>query len=104
VAPLCRTDLKTASLLRGGAALITLRDLGDGAKWRLMTRLLGLPLEVVIQRELNSLKYERPAAWFRYLNDRVKLGCPTDEPIERLTEAKASRDILAHNRGLVNET
>jgi hypothetical protein len=46
----------------------------------------------------------RPAAWFRYLNDRVKLGCPTDEPIERLTEAKASRDILAHNRGLVNET
>ena len=40
-------------------------------------------LQVVIDRELNALKYERPAAWFRYLNDRVKLGCPTDEQIER---------------------
>jgi hypothetical protein len=61
-------------------------------------------IEVVIDRELNALKYERPAAWFKYLKDRVKLGCPTDEQIERLTEVKASRDILAHNRGIVNET
>ena len=61
-------------------------------------------LQVVIDRELNTLKYERPTAWFRYLNDRVKLGCPTDEQIERVAEIKASRDILAHNRGVVNET
>jgi len=39
-------------------------------------------LHVVIDRELNALKYERPTAWFRYLNDRVKLGCPTDDQIE----------------------
>jgi hypothetical protein len=38
------------------------------------------------------------------LNDRVKLGCPTEEQIERLTEVKASRDILIHNRGVVNAT
>ncbi|MGP0062791.1 MAG: hypothetical protein ACLQGP_04200 [Isosphaeraceae bacterium] len=61
-------------------------------------------LTVVIDRELNALKYERPTSWFRYLNDRVKLGCPTDEQIERLAEIKASRDILVHNRGIVNET
>jgi len=61
-------------------------------------------LDLVIERELNALKYERPSAWFKYLNDRVKLGCPTDEQIERLAEIKASRDVLIHNRGTVNET
>jgi hypothetical protein len=60
-------------------------------------------LDLVIERELNALKYERPSAWFKYLNDRVKLGCPTDEQIERLAEIKASRDVLIHNRGTVNE-
>ena len=61
-------------------------------------------LQTFIDRELNALRYERPTAWFRYLNDRVKLGCPTDEQVERLAEIKASRDILAHNRGVVNQT
>ncbi len=59
-------------------------------------------LRAVIDRELNALKYERPTAWFRYINDRVKLGVPTDEQLERFAEAKATRDILAHNRGVVN--
>jgi hypothetical protein len=61
-------------------------------------------LQFMIARELNELKYERPKTWFRYLNDRVKLGCPSDEQIDRLAEIKASRDILAHNRGVVNPT
>ena len=61
-------------------------------------------IEIVLQRELNALRYERPTTWFRYINDRVKLGCPTDDQIERLAEIKASRDILTHNRGIVNET
>jgi hypothetical protein len=61
-------------------------------------------LQVFIDKELNALKYERPTAWFRYLNDRVKLGGPTDEQIAHLAEIKASRDILAHNRGVVNQT
>lgn len=59
---------------------------------------------LVIERELNDLRYTRPAAWFKYLNDRVKHGCPTDEQIERLAEIKVSRDILIHNRGIVNAT
>jgi hypothetical protein len=33
----------------------------------------------------------------------VKLGCPTQDEIDRIGEAKASRDILAHNRGLANQ-
>jgi hypothetical protein len=61
-------------------------------------------IQVAVDRELDGLKYKRPVAWFRYLNDRVKLGGPTDEQIERLAEIKASRDILVHNRGIVNET
>jgi hypothetical protein len=61
-------------------------------------------IDLVIQRELNALRYERPTAWFRYLNDRVKLYCPTDEQIEQLAEIKASRDIPIHNRRIVNET
>jgi hypothetical protein len=61
-------------------------------------------LGFIIDRELNALKYDRPMSWFRYLNDRVKLGCPTDEQIERFAEIKASRDLLSHNRGIVNET
>ncbi len=60
-------------------------------------------LQAVVDRELDGLKYKRPAAWFRYLDDRVKLGGPTDEQVERLAEIKASRDILVHNRGVVHE-
>ena len=61
-------------------------------------------LGFVIDRELNALKYQRLTSWFEYLNDRVNLGYPTDEQIKRLAEIKASRDILIHNRGIVNET
>jgi hypothetical protein len=61
-------------------------------------------LQAVIDGELNASKYERPTVWFRYLNDRVKLGIPAGEQIERFAEIKASRDILAHNRGIINQT
>ena len=56
----------------------------------------------VIDKELNELKYERVADWFAYLEKLVKLGCPTPEEIEALAEMKASRDILVHNKGIVN--
>jgi hypothetical protein len=58
---------------------------------------------VVVGKELNELLYERPGEWFGYLNERAKLGCPTPDEIERLAEAKASRDILAHSRGVANK-
>jgi hypothetical protein len=31
------------------------------------------------------------------------LGCPSAAEIERISEAKASRDMLAHNRGFANK-
>jgi len=56
----------------------------------------------VVDRELNELKYERVAGWFAYLEQLTKLGCPTAAEVNRLAEIKASRDILAHNKGIAN--
>jgi len=58
----------------------------------------------VVDKEPNELKYERVADWFAYLERLVKLGCPTADEIESLAEIKASRDILVHNKGIVNTT
>ena len=58
----------------------------------------------VVDRELNEIKYERVADWFAYLERLAKLGVPTSEEIERLAEIKAGRDILVHNKGIVNAT
>lgn len=32
----------------------------------------------------------------------MRLGCPSAADIDRIGEAKASRDVLAHNRGIAN--
>lgn len=56
----------------------------------------------VVDRDLNELKYKRVADWFAYLEKLVKLGCPSAEEVERIAEIKASRDILAHNKGIAN--
>lgn len=58
----------------------------------------------VVSREVNELAYDRPAGWFDYLEEKAKLGCPTRDEIARITEAKASRDVLVHNRGVANRT
>jgi aspartokinase-like uncharacterized kinase len=58
----------------------------------------------VVDRELNELKNQRVADWFTYLEKVARLGCPTQAEVERLAEIKASRDILVHNKGLVNAT
>ena len=58
----------------------------------------------VVDRELNEIKYGRVADWFAYLERLAKPGVPTAEEIERLAEVKASRDILVHNKGVVNAT
>jgi hypothetical protein len=57
----------------------------------------------VVHREVLSIAYKRPAEWFEYLRDRVDLGCPTADQIQDLAEIKASRDVLVHNRGIVNK-
>ncbi len=53
--------------------------------------------------ELDRLQYRRLDAWFDYLEKRTQLGVPTNTEIENFAEMKASRDILVHNRGIVNE-
>lgn len=58
--------------------------------------------QAVVDRELNELKYERVSEWFVYLDRRAKLGVPEATLVEALAEIKASRDILAHNNGVVN--
>lgn len=58
----------------------------------------------VIAKQLNELKYESVRGWFDALDKALKLGCPTDDEIDALAEVKATRDILEHNAGVVNET
>jgi hypothetical protein len=57
----------------------------------------------VVNREANEIMYERPSSWFAYLEDKAKLGCPSTDEIELIAEAKASRDVLVHNRGVANK-
>ena len=58
---------------------------------------------LVVNKELNEVLYERPAGWFAYLEEKVKLGCPTVDEIDRIAEVKASRDVLVHNRGIAGK-
>ena len=57
----------------------------------------------VVDKELNEIAYKSPASWFEYMEDRLKLGLPTKDEIEKFAEAKASRDVLVHNRGIANK-
>lgn len=63
----------------------------------------SLTIEVV-HRELSGLMYLRPREWFEDLNRKVNLGCPSSDEIEQFAEAKASRDVIVHNRRIVNRT
>ncbi|MCI0377102.1 MAG: hypothetical protein L0215_05830 [Gemmataceae bacterium] len=61
-------------------------------------------IRFVVEKELNEILYKRPAEWFSFLKGRVNLDCPTEDEIDRLVEAKASRDVLVHNRGVATKT
>ena len=37
---------------------------------------MDLVIKAVIQRRVNEILYERPTAWFEYLNELARLGCP----------------------------
>ncbi|HEX4792371.1 MAG TPA: hypothetical protein VH370_01180 [Humisphaera sp.] len=80
----------------GGKQLI-FKDILDAPDKDAMTLL-------VVNKELIGLSYERPVDWFRYLNDKAKLACPTPTEIDQIAEAKASRDVLVHNRGVASKT
>jgi hypothetical protein len=55
----------------------------------------------VIERVVRELAYRRPALWFRFMDNRVNLGCPDENQRGALCEMKAARDVLEHNRGRV---
>jgi hypothetical protein len=57
----------------------------------------------VILKQLNELKYEHIREWFAAINKAVKLDCPAEDEIDALAEIKATRDVLEHNAGVVNE-
>jgi len=55
----------------------------------------------VVERVVRELTYRRPAQWFRFIDNRVNLGCPDENQRGALCELKAARDVLEHGRGLV---
>lgn len=57
----------------------------------------------LVDRKLNELKYRRLDEWFTHLRKLTKIPGPSTEEIEQLAEIKASRDILVHNSGVVND-
>ena len=57
----------------------------------------------VVDKQLNEVTYKSPHDWFKYLEERAKLGVPTEDEVNQFSEAKASRDILVHNGGLANK-
>ncbi len=59
-------------------------------------------LRSIIDAELNEIRYKRLGEWFDYLWSFVTIGAPSMNDIEKLSEIKASRDILAHNNGIAN--
>ena len=60
---------------------------------------------LVVNKELNEILYDRPTGWFKYLGGQGQLlGCPAQDEIDRIAEAKASRNALVHNRGVANKT
>jgi len=60
-------------------------------------------IDFVVERKVQGLFYKRPADWLKFADDKLGLGCPTADEVERLAEAKATRDVLIHNRGVANE-
>jgi hypothetical protein len=55
----------------------------------------------VVERVVRDLAYRRPDQWFRFLENRVNLGCPDAAQRAALCELKAARDVLEHNRGVI---
>lgn len=59
-------------------------------------------VRAVVEKELAGLRYDRLENWFKRLERLAKLGCPTQEQIEQLSEMKGARDVLVHNKGIAN--
>ena len=56
----------------------------------------------LVDHEVAEVTYKSPRTVFQYIERRIGLPLPTAAEIDRLAEAKATRDVLAHNRGAVD--
>ena len=60
-------------------------------------------IDFFAETEINELKYQKVKDWFNRLNQMIKLDYPLVDEIEDISELKATRDILVHNSGIVNQ-
>jgi len=61
-------------------------------------------LEWIVDQEVRSVAYTKPQDWFDYLSKVKRLGCPSNDEVQRFAEMKATRDVYEHNKGVVNKT
>ena len=61
------------------------------------------PVRNIIDRELHELQYKSVGEWFSRLQAAIRFQALSDAHVARVAEIKASRDILAHNVGIVDE-
>lgn len=57
----------------------------------------------LVERRVGGVMYARPTAWFSFLKRVTRISNPTREEIALIAEAKATRDVLVHNRGIVGQ-
>jgi len=57
----------------------------------------------IIEEELNEVRYKKVADWFEYPSSFVNINIPNETEIKKISEIKASRDILVHNEGNANQ-
>lgn len=57
----------------------------------------------LVERELNELKYKSVSEWFVYIKKLVNSCNFSEIDIKNIAELKATRDIIVHNGGIVND-
>lgn len=60
-------------------------------------------IHAIIDRELNELKYKNVSDWFAYSQKLVSSCVTPIDGVWLIAEAKATRDLIVHNGGVVNE-
>lgn len=60
-------------------------------------------IDAAVERKVFGLFYKKPADWFKFIDDKLKLGRPEPDEVSRFAEAKATRDVLVHNQGVAND-
>ncbi len=60
-------------------------------------------LASIARKIATDTTYLQPSKWFQQLNKYLKTATVSEPQIEEFIEAKASRDLLVHNQGIVNQ-